>query len=150
MRSLAAVVLGVVVAAAVAAPRAKDKADDKNDLKKFTGEWTVTAYQYGRGDLVAQPNFQPATWSFDGDAYTLRLGQYVEQGTVKLDQTKKVPTIDMSITAGADQGKSQLGIYKLDGDTLTFCLARAGMEDRPVNFTIDGTPNLLITLKRKK
>ena len=152
MRSLAAVALGVLVgAAAVAAPRPKDRPDEQSDLKKLAGEWTVTSYRSLGIDMLGPGRVQSASWSFDAAGYTLRLGEYIEQGSVKLDQTKKVPTIDIAIAAGADRGQAQVGIYQLDGDTLTLCLARAGVEGRPTDIaSAEGTANILITMKRKK
>jgi len=49
-----------------------------------------------------------------------------------IDGSKK--TIDYDITQGVHQGKKQLGIYKIEGDTVTFCFSPPGKE-RPDDFT---------------
>jgi uncharacterized protein (TIGR03067 family) len=74
-----------------------------------------------------------------------------EEGTMKLDPTKKPATIDLAITSGNDKGKSQVGIYKIDGDSITICLARPGETDRPTEFkSTEENGNILVTIKRKK
>lgn len=151
MRVLPAVAIGLAVGAVIAAPQAKDKPDAKDDLKKLAGDWAVVSYQLGGAEFVNTPQFQGAVWSFAGGKYTLQNGAFTEEGTVKLDQAKKVPTIDLDISAGPDRGKEQIGVYQLDGDTLVFSLALPGATDRPTELTSPpGSRNLLVTMKRKK
>ena len=151
MRSLSAVVLGLLVAlpAALAAP-AKDGKDTKDDLKKFAGDWTVSSWrQFGQD--VDKDQLDTARWAVKGDKYTFEMGGNTEEGTLKLDPAKKTPTIDLHITDGADKGKDQPGIYKLDGDTLTICFAKPGAKDRPTDFTsTEGNEQILVVMKRKK
>lgn len=65
-----------------------------------------------------------------------------------IDGSKK--TIDYDITQGAHQGKKQLGIYKIEGDTVTFCFA-APDKDRPDDFTSKpGSERTLTVWKRWK
>jgi uncharacterized protein (TIGR03067 family) len=129
----------------VAAPGLKDK-DDKNDLKKFEGDWKVESWvQFG------QPVPMNAKWSFKGDKYALDMESNLEEGSIKLDQGKKLATIDLAITGGSCKGKDQPGIYKLDGDTMTFCFAWPGTPDRPTDFaSTQENRCILITLKRAK
>jgi uncharacterized protein (TIGR03067 family) len=148
MRSLFAVCLLVGASAALAAP-AKDK-EDKDDIKKFAGDWTVASWKQGGADLDAD-RLEAAKWSVKDNKYTFEMDGNAEEGTIKLDPTKKVPTIDLTITGGNDKGKEQPGIYKIDGDTITFCFARPGGTDRPKDFTsTEDDSNILIVMKRKK
>ena len=74
----------------------------------------------------------------------------VESGTYKTDSSKKPAQIDSTITSkGKDEGKTQLGIYKLDGDMMSVAFGKAGGKDRPKNF--EGGEDIEVTvLKRKK
>jgi uncharacterized protein (TIGR03067 family) len=140
-----AIALVVGPFAVIAAPGLKDK-EDKSDLKKLQGDWTIASWeQLGQNVNVT------GTWSFKDDKYTLNQGFNLEEGSIKLDQGKKPATIDMNITAGNCQGNDQPGIYKIEGDTLTLCLAWPGNTDRPTEFSTNaGNRWILITLKRAK
>lgn len=65
-----------------------------------------------------------------------------------IDGVKK--TIDYDITQGVHQGRKQLGIYKIEGDTVTFCFGAPG-KDRPDDFTSNpGSERTLSVWKRYK
>jgi uncharacterized protein (TIGR03067 family) len=74
----------------------------------------------------------------------------VENGTYKLDAAKKPAAIDLIIgKGGKDEGKTQLGIYKLEGDVLTVAIAEANSKTRPSSF--EGVKGVEVTtLKRAK
>lgn len=132
-----------------AAP-AKEAKDTKDDLKKLEGDWTFTAWEQGGQALPAEV-LGTVKWSVKGDKYTFEMGDNKEQGTIKLDPSKKPAAIDLSITEGNDKGKEQLGIYKIDGDTVTICLARPGGTDRPTDFkSTEDDGHILVTIKRGK
>jgi uncharacterized protein (TIGR03067 family) len=135
---------------AVAAPD-KEKKEDKDDLKKMEGEWQVTAWEQGGNSLPAEA-VEGSTWTVKGDKYTFVMGNNTEEGTFKLDAGKKPPTIDLDIMSGNCKGNNQVGIYKVEGDTITFCFNRPGATGRPTEFksTEDGDTFIVATLKRKK
>ena len=135
--------LVAITSVAFAAPGLKE---DKSDLKKLKGEWEIVTWEQ-MGRVIDMK----ATWNFDGEKYTLDQGNNLETGSIKIDQTKKLPTMDLEITGGNCAGKDQPGIYKLDGDTLTLCFAWPGNTDRPTEFsTTAENRRVLITLKRVK
>ena len=154
MRTLSpiAVVVGLLALAigAAAAPT-KDKKEEKDDLKKMEGEWKVTAWEQG-GEALPAEGLEGSTWTVKGEKYTFTMGGNVEEGTFKLDSTKKPATIDLDITGGNCKGNKQPGIYKIDGDTMTFSFNRPGGTGRPTEFksTEEGDTFILVTLKRHK
>ena len=71
-----------------------------------------------------------------------------EHGTYKLDAKKKPAEID--ITPPKEDG-THLGIFKIDGDTLTICMSDKGASERPTKFeSPEGSKVMLLTLKRAK
>jgi uncharacterized protein (TIGR03067 family) len=71
-----------------------------------------------------------------------------------VDAAKKPKQIDFAVKeslGGKDDGKTAKGIYELDGDTLKWCTAGPGTDDRPGEFaTAEGNDRLFVTLKREK
>ena len=76
------------------------------------------------------------------------------QGDFKLDPSKDPKQIDFTLrtSPGAEQkGKSSLGIYKLDGDKLTFHAAHpGGASGRPTSRARRGQDSMVLTLERVK
>jgi uncharacterized protein (TIGR03067 family) len=147
-----AVVVGLLALTlgAMAAP-SKDKKEDKDDAKKMEGAWKVETWEQGGVALPAE-GLEGATWTVKGDKYTFAMGGNVEEGSLKLDPAKKPATIDLDIKAGNCKGQTQAGIYKFDGDTMTFCFNRPGGTGRPTEFksTEEGDTFIVVTLKRHK
>src|SRR5262245_3865128 len=92
---------------------------DKKDINPFEGAWEVVKVEE-EGQNVE--GFK-ADVVFEGNKYTFTAGDAVEKGTYTLDPKAKIPAFDFAITEGEMKGKKQLGIYKVDGDTLTLCLS---------------------------
>jgi uncharacterized protein (TIGR03067 family) len=84
------------------------------------------------------------TFAADGKM-TVKQGANEQEFTYELDPAKK----PKEFSGTNAQGRTVLGIYKLDGDTLTVCCARGG--DRPTEFASkEGTTVVLEVLKREK
>jgi uncharacterized protein (TIGR03067 family) len=143
----ASLVLAGSLGLSTAAPAPKD---DKEDMKKFEGDWTFTAWESAGQSLPPEAR-DIAKWSVKGDKYSFEMGEEKEEGTIKLDPAKKPATIDFTITSGRDKGKDQPGIYKVDGDTITICLARPGAKERPSDFkSTEENGFILVTVKKAK
>ena len=90
--------------------------------------------------------------TFTGGKYTAKMGdKVVEEGTYTTGSAGKAKTVDFMIRVGKDKGKKQLGIYKLEGDTLTMSMSAAGAPNRPAGFVSKkGSGMEVSTLERKK
>jgi uncharacterized protein (TIGR03067 family) len=140
----------MVVAAGllVAADDAKTQAPA--DQGKLQGTWEVVSMERGGMKREGPPEAQLV---FEGDKFTMKMGERSIRGTFKLDPAKAPGQIDMTVTEGPEQfqGKTSQGLYALEGDTLKWCSAEPGTDDRPKEFkTAEGTTHMLIVLKKKK
>jgi uncharacterized protein (TIGR03067 family) len=143
-----AVALGLAVLVPIgAAPKGKD--DPKDAIKAFEGEWQFSSWEQG-GTELPKEFLDAAKWKVKDGKYTFSAGDQTEEGTIKLDPEKKPATLDFEITAGNDKGKTQVGIYKVEKEAITLCLARPGEKDRPTEFSSAGDKGfILIVMKRK-
>jgi uncharacterized protein (TIGR03067 family) len=117
------------------------------DLDKLQGTWTVAALEV-YGEPVPAKAYPKARIVIEGDRFTsLDMGLAYE-GTMVVDQTRKPKAFDIVIAGGHAAGTRNLGIYKLQGDRWTICLATRGTE-RPTTFaTSPGTGFALESLVR--
>ena len=112
-------------------------ADDdpkKADGDKFKGEWKTLSVKQG-GQVAPEEITKTMTFNFDGKKYVQKVGDQTEEGEYTLDATQTPKTIDLDIKTGNDQGKKQLGIYKIEDTKLTLIFAAADSKDRPKSFT---------------
>src|SRR5262249_36972716 len=124
--------LGLVVSGG-AGTRAGDKAGVGKELKKFDGVWTFESAEAG-GKKAPADELKGLTVTFAGDKYTVKKGDEVIQvGVQKLAPAKSPKTIDVTVTDGPNKGAVMLGIYEIDGDTLTVCFDEEGKK-RPTEF----------------
>jgi uncharacterized protein (TIGR03067 family) len=139
----AAVLFGVALA--VAAPG--DKEAPKKETPTLVGEWDGEKAVRGGKERPVPAGGITVTFKADGKMLFKEGNNSAEDGSYKADAKKEPAEIDIS-----PPGEGTLvGIYKLDGDTLTICLSEKGSTDRPTKFeSPEGTNVMLITLKRIK
>jgi uncharacterized protein (TIGR03067 family) len=125
--------------------------DVKKDKEKLQGTWkAVTAQRRGESDPTAEEH----RLIFSGDEFSVKKGEETMiKGKYQIDPSKKPKEIDMEfIETKRDslKGKTALGIYELDGNTLKWCWNRPGGQ-RPKTFSSEAEDeHLLVTLKREK
>jgi uncharacterized protein (TIGR03067 family) len=148
--ALALVASFTLVAAAASKDPPADKADVDKELKQFHGVWTFESIEVA-GNKAPAEEFKGVTITFAGDTYTVKKGDEVIQvGKQKLDPSQSPKAIDVTITEGLNKGATMLGIYKIDGDTLTVCFDEEGKK-RPTEFkSAAGTQTFVNVHKRVK
>ena len=117
------------------------------DLDKLQGTWIVTSLE-ADGQKMPATVLNGARIVIKGTKFkSIGMGARYE-GSVELDSSTKPKTFDLLFTAGHARGHRNLGIYKLNGDKWTICLATRG-DERPRKFaTAAGTGFTLETLDR--
>ncbi len=126
----------------IAAAQAQDNAKD------LDGKWVVVSAER---DGKADDNLKGAVRVNAGGKYTVtpKDGKPIP-GAFKVDATKKPRTMDMMPEEGRYKGKTLLGVYEVDGDTLKVCFAEPG-KDRPTEFISKaGSGHVLVLHKRVK
>lgn len=135
--------MGVVVAVGAAQPPKDDPA--KADLAKLQGEWAVKSITVAEMPLLGK---SPEKLDIAGDKF----GGLGSDMTIKLDATKTPKEIDL---VRSPSGQKWMGLYKLDGDTLTLCLAmiekgKLAEQKRPTDFDAKKVQMIVTAVRAKK
>lgn len=135
------------LALAVGAPGPKEP--PKKDTNPLLGEWVGEKAETGGMALPVPAGGMRMEFKPDGKVVMTDGGKPPEEGTYTADAKKDPHAIDLMAPAAGGKIMTMLGIYKVDGDTLTLCLAAAG--ERPTKFeSAAGQATLLLTFKRAK
>jgi uncharacterized protein (TIGR03067 family) len=122
----------------------------KKDLAQLQGEWSMVS---GSADGQPMPDEMRKQMKrvCKGDETTTTMGgQMFIKAKITIDPSKKPKTIDYQMTDGVTKGKTQLGIYEVDGHTFKSCFGKPGAE-RPTDFTSKpGDGRTLSVWKREK
>jgi uncharacterized protein (TIGR03067 family) len=137
----------LVLAVAIAAPGVKDA--PKKEAPSPVGEWvTETAVAGGMEKKVRAGSGLVLTAGGRMEMTEGGINQKLE-GTFTIDARKSPATLDFAADGTVGKGLTIAGIYKVEGDTLTVCLAIG--DTRPEKFESPaGARVMLMTLKRAK
>jgi uncharacterized protein (TIGR03067 family) len=117
------------------------------DLKKLQGAWNVTALE-ADGQKIPHAAIAGSQIVIERKKFTSIAMGATYEGTVEIHATQSPRAFDLVFTAGPEKGNRNLGIYKLNGDLWTICLATQGSQ-RPRKFaTQPGAGIALETLER--
>ena len=141
--------LGLVLAVAAPAPKTEAKKEPATPV----GSWVGVKAVAGGMELPVPDGGIEFTLTADGQLIVKEgMRDKSETGSYKLDAKKDPAEIDLVPPAGKNE-PTILGIYKLDGDTLTLCFSKGpkGMSERPKVFESPaGAEVIVITMTRKK
>ncbi len=137
--------------AAFLIPAISPAGDAKKELDLLQGDWKVESALESGGKNGSEDDIKALLVTFKGDNMKItNKGELVEENRIKIDAAKSPKTIDFIHLDGAEKGKTELGIYKLESERLTLCVNDAGKE-RPTAFALkEGTKISLFVLKRAK
>src|ERR1041385_5627335 len=134
MKKIRNTLLIALATVALLSASAQDDPVVKKDLAQLQGEWSMvsgTADGYPIPDDML-PNSKRVC---KGDELTATVGgQLVMKARITIDPAKKPKTIDYQVFDGPTKGKTHLGIYEIEGDTMKSCFAAPGAT-RPTDFT---------------
>ena len=112
---------------------------------KLDGKWVIISVER---DGKADDTLKGAVREHKGEKYTMTLKEGKSfEGSMKVDATAK--SIDMMPADGKYKGKTLLGIYELDGDTLKICFAEPGKE-RPKTFVSKADSGIVLAVHQKE
>ena len=150
MRTALVTLLCILTAPAETGAGAGDKGDVEKELKKFQGTWKVERVE-AEGKEIPIDSFKGMTVTFEGDKYTVKVGdEVIQRATQKLDPSQSPKTLDGTVTEGPHKGTVILGIYETSADALKVCFDPEGKK-RPTEFkTASGSQTTLAIYKRVK
>jgi uncharacterized protein (TIGR03067 family) len=103
------------------------------EMARLEGEWAMVSGEADGQPLPAEYVKNAKRVAKDGVTTVTIGGQVFMRAKYTVDPTTTPKSIDYAMTEGLTTGKTQLGVYELDGDTVKFCFAAPG-QARPADF----------------
>jgi len=102
----------------------QDNQEKKDDKDRLQGEWVATSFN---GNEIKGGN---------GGTLVVKRDEWKEFRTFKfkIDATKNPKQIDITGNVVVGRESTFAGIYKIEGDTLTFCRSSRAGAERPTEF----------------
>lgn len=150
MKTLRTSLLIGLVAWVVSQAWAEDSEATKKEMARFQGEWSMVSGS-ANGQAMPEELRKQMKRVCQADEATTMMGAMVYlKAKITIDPAKQPKTIDYQMTEGVTKGKTQLGIYELQGDTFRSCFSAPG-DPRPTDFsTQPGDQRTLTVWKREK
>lgn len=144
MRCLCLLLAGLLIVPSLT--RAADK--PAGDVAKFQGKWSGLAGPGGNIPFTVTFEKEKVILGFEANGEEMKI-----EGEFVLNEKSSPPTIDWVkfSTPNGDEVPNNLGIYKIEGEKITFCSGGPGNE-RPTEFKAGegGPPNLVVVTRVKE
>jgi uncharacterized protein (TIGR03067 family) len=153
-RAVTGIVIWCLIVGALTTRAVADDAGEavKKEVAALKGDWKILS-RIADGKATPAKTIKDRVITFEDGKYTLRDGKEIyASATFKIDPSKDPKWFDLTITTADSEykGKTQLGIYKVNGDRLTFCIADFDAK-RPTDFTAKkGSGRILTTYRKQK
>jgi uncharacterized protein (TIGR03067 family) len=139
----------LLTALALVAGAPAPKEPPKKDVNPLLGEWVGEKAETAGMPLPVPAGGMRMDFQPDGKLVIKEGTKGPEEAGYTANSKKDPHEIDLMPPAAGGKVMTMLGIYKVDGDTLTMCLAATG--GRPTKFeSAAGQATILMTFKRAK
>lgn len=150
MKTMRTTFLIALAAVTILSAWAADDQTVKKDMAQLQGEWSMVSGSANGQSMPDETRRQMKRVCKGDETTTTMGGQMFMKAKITIDPSAKPKTIDYQMTDGFTKGKTQLGIYEVDGDTLKSCFGKPDAE-RPTDFTSKpGDGRTLSVWKREK
>jgi uncharacterized protein (TIGR03067 family) len=148
MRISTCVVGAMMLSALITAVPAGSQGQENADRQRLVGTWTGWIVE-GRGDRPNAMIGKITEMVITNQTIRARDDQRdMGEGNYRVGRDQGWGTLDTAATGGPLRGKSYLGIYQLDGDTLRWCTANPGRPRPTQLMTRRGDGWYLMVLRR--
>ena|SRR5579872_900563 len=116
------------------------------DLELLQGEWAMISLEI-KGVKSPEETLTQHKLKIEGDKWSVTTGaKSGMKAVIKIDEATSPRTLDLNYQVGQGEVLS-LGIYKIEGDTFTFCRT-GGYKERPTEFKTTPDAYILAVWKR--
>jgi uncharacterized protein (TIGR03067 family) len=121
------------------------------ERRRLDGRWKLVGLERD-GTALPADKVPAERLTLEGNHFTWVLDAQESAGTYGLRLRRLPKEIDFMHGSGPAAGQYQVGLYKLEGDRLTLCLAPPDTfgDDLPTDFTTRGTHNELEVWERQR
>jgi uncharacterized protein (TIGR03067 family) len=119
-----------------------------DDQERIQGTWTISRLEMAGKNILADEGAKYQVVIQNNSFITKHEGKEQASYRLKLDSARSPKTIDFVPTDVNKDGPEMIGIYKLDGDTLTIFVS-LDMKERPRSYK-DGNVTVLVLQRQRR